>query len=142
MDSWQEHRSDPELDAAIMRARMRRPARLVINADPAIREYLAQQATAGLPDPQPVLIAAARRRIVAEMRAELRRDQLRQLVASVNGPGTRGPRRREGAARLRMLQEMVSRGVVASRDLTRPVRRDTAGRRALAAWALQIRHRP
>jgi hypothetical protein len=143
VDTWQQHRSDPELDAAIMRARMRRPAKLRIVDSPAIQQRLRSLSTEGLPDPQAVVLASTRRRMVAEMAAEIRQSRLTALVASVDRtaprtaartPAPRKPR----ASGLTALQQMVATGIIASRDLTKPVRR-VGNRRQTAAYAIAAR---
>jgi hypothetical protein len=138
MDSWQEHRSDPELDAAIMRARMRRPAQLRLVSSPAIQQRIASLSTGGLPDPQAVVLTATRRRMVAEMAAEIRQSRLTALVASVDRTAPRTaartparPRTPARASGLDRLRELVASAGTWPMDLTKPVRRD----RVRAAYA-------
>jgi hypothetical protein len=139
MDTWDRQPDMSDIDEQLTRARMRQPARLVINTRPEERRLIEQEKLATLPDPEPILLAAARKRIVQEWAEQLRRDRLRALIASVNPPKTR-PLRVEGRARFDALRAMVAGGVIASRDLTKPVKRET-GRRQLAVHAIQSRRR-
>jgi hypothetical protein len=66
-----------------MYVRMRRPATWRVTRNPDVAKLMQQERLAGLPEVQPTLTAAIRRRMVRAMAAELKAGKIAMLRASV-----------------------------------------------------------